>query len=206
MTQAPERPADLPTERRRPHLGIGFRQPLDDLPPDPIPSPGPSPETTTTTPRPDLLDGPGSDPDWLNDDESPDEQPPSSSEASGTRKAANPLVGKALRDTFRNGIIIASDQAHRFLASSPGQREVQLYLADDDDAANVGDPLSRIAGRRQTLGEMSEDSADVMAAMMGLAGYATKQIQKRAIASKIDERRATSDNPQPLPGDDGMAL
>jgi hypothetical protein len=37
---------------------------------------------------------------------------------------------------------------------------------------------------------MSPDTQDLMAAMMGLAGYASKQIQKAATASKLDARLA----------------
>lgn len=191
--QPPQWPDSPPS---RPSLRLGFRQPAEGLS-DQIPSPAYSPETDQELP-PDPFDAPGSGPEWTPEsDESPDDAPSSSP---GSSPARNPLVGKALRDTCRNGVIIAADQAHRFLATSPGQREAGLYRADTDDAANIGDPLSRIAARRQTLGEMNPDTADLLAAMMGLAGYATKQIQAAAIASKIDERR-TPDNPQPLPGD-----
>jgi hypothetical protein len=92
---------------------------------------------------------------------------------------------------FRNGVIIASHQAHTYLGRrTQGMAEVQLYLADEQDAESIGDPLSRIAARRDGVGEMSPDTQDLLAAMMGLAGYASKQIQRAAVAQKIDQRNA----------------
>lgn len=189
---APSETSDQPP----PSFRLGFRQPAGGLS-DQIPSPVPSPVTDQELP-PDPFDGPASDPASPPGEPSPDESGPTSSP--GSSRAANPLIGKGLRDVCRNGVIIASDQAHRFLARTPGQQEVQLYLADAADAESIGDPLARIAGRRQALGEVSEDTADLMAAMMGFLGYGAKQINKRAIASKIDERRGP-DPVQPLPED-----
>lgn len=173
-TQSPARP-------------FGFL-PARDLPTDPqtIPNPASSPEET------ELDHGPDSGTDWPAADEL--DEMPSDESSAGTRstgsstKVANPLNGQGLRDTFRNGVILVSHQANQYLARTEAQRELELYLADDQDAENIGDPLARIVGRREGLGQVSPDTADLMAAMMGLAGYATKQIQKAAIASKIQAR------------------
>lgn len=171
-----------PTPRPRTVPTIGFLQPDPELPPSGTTSPPESPPETTELPEPDSGDG------WdaSGPSESPDDTPSTGSRAGSSK---SPLVGEGLRDMFRNGVIIASHQAHTYLGRrTVGQAETQLYLADTEDAERIGDPLSRIAARRDGVGEMSPDTADLLAAMMGLAGYASKQINKAAVAQKIDQR------------------
>jgi hypothetical protein len=196
----------LRANSNRPAFGIGFLTP-DEPETDTsaealgrtIPNPARSPEETA-----DAGAEPASDFDELPDQ--PNESPAGTSSRASTR-ASNPLVGDGLRDMARNGIIIASHQVHTYVGSrTPGQRAVELYRADDEDAASIGDPLARIAGRRDGVGEMSPDTADLMAAMMGLAGYAAKQIQKNATAQKIDARTAGgAADVQPMPTPDDLA-
>jgi hypothetical protein len=100
------------------------------------------------------------------------------STASSSEGVPNPLNAEGLRDVFRGGVIIAGDQAHQFLAKSEGAREVGLYLTDEEDAANIGDPLARVAARHQGVGKVNPDTADLLAAMVGLTRYATKQISR----------------------------
>ena len=163
-------------------FGLGFRQPSQPEPPE---------ETTAgepASPNPDPLQLDGDGELVSEHDEMPDA---SSAPSAGTRSRASTPVSDGLRDFFRNGVIIASNQAHTFVGSrTPGQRQVELFQADRDDAENIGDPLSRIAARRDGVGEMSPDSADLLAAMMGLAGYAAKQLERQQIARKLDERLA----------------
>jgi hypothetical protein len=163
---------------------LGFLQPEEPepLPSETIPNPASSPETSD-------VPGPDSGPDY--DEASDPSELPGATRSTGSRAGSNPLVGAGLRDMFRNGVIIASHQAHTYLGQrTQGRADVQLYLADQQDAEAIGDPLARIAERRDGVGAMSPDTADLMAAMMGLAGYASKQIQKTAIAQKIDQRNA----------------
>jgi hypothetical protein len=166
---------------------LGFLQPEE---PEPLPSPTiPSPASP-----PETSDGPEPDSGLDYDEASDPSAGPGGTRSTASRAGSNPLVGAGLRDMFRNGVIIASHQAHTYLGRrTQGQAEVQLYLADEQDAAGIGDPLARIAERRDGVGQMSPDTADLMAAMMGLAGYASKQIQKTAIASKIDQRNAVAE-------------
>lgn len=163
---------------------LGFLQPeeTEPLQSETIPSPASSPETSDA---PEQASGP----DY--DEASDPSELPAGTRSTASRAGSNPLVGAGLKDMFRNGVIIASHQAHSYLGRrTQGQAEVQLFLADEQDAAGIGDPLARIAERRDGVGQMSPDTADLMAAMMGLAGYASKQIQKNAIAQKIDQRNA----------------
>lgn len=179
-----------PSPRERSPFGIGFRQPEEPaLPLSPtIPLPASSPETSSSAAA---VDEPDSVTDeWPDELLNPSPDDTSSPASSSEKKVPNPLVGNALRDTFRSGVIIASAQAHNYLARTQAQREAQLYLANDQDAASIGDPLSRIAARREGLGKVNPDTADLMAAMMGLAGYASRQIQLTASIRAYEQRAA----------------
>lgn len=156
-----------------------------------IPSPASSPEEEHL--------GPDSGHEY---DEASDPSENAATGGAASSRVSNPLAGEGLKSTFRAGVIIASDQAHRFLARTQGQLDTQLYLADDQDAANIGDPLAKIVARREGLGEVNPDTADLLSALMGLAGYATKQIQKQATAKQIDARTAAGEV-QHLPTEPG---
>lgn len=160
-------------------FGLGFRQPAETEEPEAtIPSPAASPEEWA-----------GEEPASEYDEASDPHASPAGTSSRGSTPDAEPSAG--LTQFGRNAVIIATAQAHQYIgARTEGMRQVELYQADDDDAENIADPLVRIAGRRDAVGEMSEDSKDLLAAMMGVAGYATKQFQKAAIAKKIDARIA----------------
>jgi len=183
---------------------LGFRQPE---PEEETPAPAPA-----TPPLSGTIPSPASSPESTSDhehepasehDEMPDEQSesPAGTRSTGSSRATKGPVGQGLQDLARNGIIIATEQVHTYVGSrTAGQRAVELYRADADDAERIGDPLARIAARRDGVGEMSPDTEDLLAAMMGLAGYAAKQIQRKAIADKIDAREAGGlGDVQPMP-------
>jgi hypothetical protein len=69
---------------------------------------------------------------------------------------------------------------HTVAAKSEAQRAVGLYLADEDDAANIGNPLGDLMHRRGDVvgGKLSPEANDFLRALMGVAGYLTKQVQK----------------------------
>lgn len=171
---------------------LGFRQPEETGEPETtIPSPASSPEATAPA-----VDELGQDSAHVWADESDPHESAAGTSSKGSTRVGNPLVGQALTETFRNGVIIASHQAHTLLVRTQGQLETGLYLADEDDAANIADPLARITARREGLGEVNPDTADMLSALMGLAGYATKQINKNAVAKKIDLRNAGVETPE----------
>jgi hypothetical protein len=160
---------------------LGFRQPAPPLTSETIPNPASSPEQTSELP------GLGQD---SAHDEPHDEQSESrdGTPSKGSSRVTNPLNGDGLRDTFRGGVLIAGDTAHRVLARTPGQQEAGLYATDEADAEAIGDPLARIAQRHEGIGEVSPDTADLLAAMMGLTRYASKQIAKSQQARALDAR------------------
>lgn len=178
-------PSDSPTLTPPRSPFLGFREPTaaEELPQlGPIPNPGSSPEES---PEP----APGSVDDWQPDESDPSDATPwteSSTDGEPTR-VPNPLAGEGLRDVFRGGVLIAGHQAHSVLARTEGQREAGLYLTDPEDAERIGDPLARIAARHEGVaGKVNPDTADLLAAMVGLTRYATKQIARNTVAKQID--------------------
>lgn len=124
-----------------------------------------------------------------------------SSPASGTRagKSSTKFASEELRKTARNGVFLASVQAQRLLVRTQAQAELNLYIADDDDQANIGDPLADIAARRS--GGAISDNPDVnsaIQALMGFGNYVVKQFQLSMIAKKYDAAAAA---PEVIPGE-----
>lgn len=176
-------------------LNIGFRTPAE--PADPpssqsLPSPSSSPEASPTL---DEL-GPDSGDDWdaASFPESPDD---TSSPGSTPAPEVQVLDNEALRDMARVGVAIAGHQAHEHLTRTPGQVEVGLYLTDEEDQAGIGDPLARIAGRHQGIGKVSPDTQDLLAALVAVARYGTKQASLAKHAKQRD--LAGAGTPQPMP-------
>lgn len=177
-------------------FGLGFRTP-DSPPSNPLPSPSPSPEGTSS-PSP-TLDGPGPDSgDEWDDASLPSREDTSSPASSPGSDAAPELIDdEALRDMARGGIAFAGHQAHTHLARTDGQKAVGLYLTDTDDQAAIGDPLARIAARHQGIGEVSQDTKDLLTSLVGIANYATKQLTLNTEAKRRDV--AGAQQPQEVP-------
>lgn len=126
----------------------------------------------------------------------PSDDPPSSSEESRAGDPAGlPVVGKrALQQTARRAVKISTRTAHGFLAKSHGQRAVQLYVADDEDAANIGNPAGSLLSRRTgTAGKLTEDQNDALQMVLGLGGFIAKQIVAAQEAAAIDVKIASGE-------------
>lgn len=194
MTAVDESPSPSPTPPpRRPLFGFGEPKSPPPTPDGPLSSQPPSPmgplagtphlvgtEEDLAALEQDSLD------EW--DDDSDLSESPGPTSSQGSTRVANPVGSEGLRDMARAGVLIAGDQAHNMLARTPGQQAVGLYRTDTEDAEAIGDPLARIAGRHQGIGEVSPDTADLLASMMGLARYATKQITKSQQAKDYDHQ------------------
>jgi hypothetical protein len=181
---------------RRSPLTIGFRPPtsLDDpLSSPPLPSPSSSPETDEELAE-DLGLGSGDDWDAASSPESPED---TSSPGSTPANDVAALDNEGLRDMARAGVAIAGHQAHQHIAREGGQKQVGLYLTDEEDQAGIGDPLARIAARHQGIGKVSPDTQDLLAALVSIARYGTKQITLAKHAKGID--LAGAGTPQPMP-------
>jgi hypothetical protein len=170
-------------------------------PSDLIPSDPPSPNGPLTFRQPET--DPASESPWLQDSDSPsgsaepseplDDLSDAPHRSSRTSSAENPMSKAAMRDAARQGVKIAGTTAHELLVHDEAGAAVGLYLADDDDAEAIGDPLANIAYRRGGLGAVANpDLADALAAMVGLALYAMKQLQRRRLAKQLRNRPSTA--------------
>jgi hypothetical protein len=154
------------------------------------------------------LDGPGSDSgtDWQSgeqlDESDPFSDPTSSPESSRADKPAALLSQGQMRATARQAVKIGTGMAHTVGAKTEAQQAVGLYLADDDDAAHIGNPLADIMHRRGDIvgGKLSPDANDFLKSLMGVAGYITKQIQKIAYVRQMEAPGQQADV-QPFPSE-----
>lgn len=116
------------------------------------------------------------------------------SPAAGDRPAA--LLSKAqMRATARTAVKVGTGMAHTVAAKTPAQQQVGLYLADDEDAHAIGDPLADIAYRRGDVvgGKLSPDANDLLRSMMGVAGYFAKQVAKIGEVRRLEAGAAAAE-------------
>jgi hypothetical protein len=90
--------------------------------------------------------------------------------------------------------------AHTVAANTQAKRDVGLYLADDEDAVNIGDPLAEIAYRRGDIvgGKLSPDANDLLRSMMGVGNYFAKQVALLGEVRRLQAGQAAGEV-QPLP-------
>lgn len=190
----------------RPTGGLLFRQPeAPETSPSDLPSP--SDETSPSDP----LDASRSASEPPHDEpNAPSEGDPTSSRGSSTSRPAA-LSKRTLRDAVRRGVLMAGSVANGVLARDQASQQLGLYLADEDDAKAIGDPLAEIAHRRGGIGAAGNpDVADAIAALVGLALYGAKQFalfaEARMYRAQLAERGGVpegagepADDQQPAP-------
>lgn len=132
----------------------------------------------------------------LSETDEDDESAPRSSRASS---AGKPLGKAALKAATIKGVLIGTEMAHRAVARTEGQRQVGLMLADNEDAENIGDPLTELIHRRGGIAgaaaAANPDVGDAIRMMMGLANFASKQVAAAMEARAIDEAHAAGFRP-----------
>jgi len=171
----PQQPLPSP---RGPRLPLFFQpraqeETTEHLPPS-------EPASSTETELAAAEDGPAWD--SAGDPPSSEHDPSDEGTSSTGSRAGSPGVklGKAAaRATAAKGVIIGSGMLHRMATRAETiQREAGLFLADAEDAEAIGNPLGDIIARRGGVAgkALSPDHADALSAVMGLAGYASKQI------------------------------
>lgn len=185
------RPTVPSVESLRPSGALAFLQPTDE-PSDPS-SPSDPLAATETSPS----DPP--DP-WLSSTEEtsgPLEDDEPERRSSTASRAGSALSKRTLRDAIRHGVLMAGSIAHQVLARQEAQQRVGLYLADEDDAQAIGDPVTNIVHRHGGIGAAGNpDLADAIAAMIGLALYGTKQLARFAEARMLAaEQRPVQEQP-----------
>jgi hypothetical protein len=67
----------------------------------------------------------------------------------------------------------------RLTAPGSAEREVGLFLPDEEDVTNIAAPVAGLVSRRLPEGVASPDVADLIALAAGVAGWAVKQIRLR---------------------------
>lgn len=196
-TAVDDSPSPTPS-RSRSALSLGFRSPVDPLSSPTLPSPSSSPE---------ILDepAPDSEAEWfdesgpsLDDTPSQGSTPGSDDDAAGEGVKVELFTEEELIDLARGGVAQAGEKAHELFATSEGQQAVDLYRTDVEDQANIGDPIARIASRHQgSVGKVNPDTKDFLSMLVGIAGYATKQLNKRNEARALDAGRVLPQPEQP---------
>ena len=186
-------------------LRLGFLPATPDaLLPSQLPTPSPPPDGESLT-DPEAPAGSGSGDGWDDESypESPDDTPsPASTPESDAEAVKVELFREEeLQALARGGVAAAGEKAHDLFATTPGQQHVGLYLTDPTDQAQIGDPLASIAARHQGVaGKVNPDTKDLLSAMVGLFGYATKQINRRTEARALDAGAGRlAGDPQPVP-------
>jgi hypothetical protein len=113
----------------------------------------------------------------------------------GDAKPAALLSKAQMRATARTAVTVSTGMAHTVAAKTPAQKQLGLYLADDEDARAIGDPLADIAHRRGDIvgGKLSPDANDLLRSMMGVAGYFAKQVAKIGEVRRIEAGAAAAE-------------
>lgn len=154
--------------------------------PIPLPEPEPSPLFTPTSPPPIPIPGepttsePGAA--WS---ESPDTSP---SSESGDASASPPRSTRArlreLRKMAAAAVTTAGGMAHQLLTrEGSAERQIGLWVPDEDDVTAISEPLAGLASRRMPEGAENPDLADAIALVLGLVTYAVKQRARAAQAA-----------------------
>jgi len=189
--QLDESPPPIPSQSSGPRSrSLFFSGQEDDQPESLYP-----PETGEGTAAADAASA--SEPDWTSDgyaDPSDDEHPTSTASQAGDRPAQ--LLSKAqMRKTAETAVKVGTGMAHTVAAKTEAQQRVGLYLADDEDAANIGHPLADIAHRRGDVvgGKLSPDANDLLRSMLGVAGYFAKQVAKIGAVRQLEAGAAAAE-------------
>ena len=160
----------------------------------------PSPASPGTTEPP-----PAEDPGFDSAGPPPGESDPSASAGTGDQGSATRaserkgiFASEENKKLARNAVLIGSYRAHQMLARTQGQIRAGLYLADDEDAEHMGDPLANIAARHTGISSDNPDVNDGIAALIGFANYVAKQFTRAMLAKRLDQE---ANAPQVIPGE-----
>lgn len=167
-------------------FGLTFSPPTDE----PIPSPSPSlddqPTAGETWPA-----GPPTDPSPSDSDELPDElDDPDENAPTGSRSASaagRRAVAAAQKAAARKAIRMGATMLHARLAQDEAAQAAGVFLMDDDTAAGIADPLSRIAARHMPADSAlaNPDVTDGISAMMGVADYVRLVVEQQQHAAQL---------------------
>ncbi len=156
------------------------------------PEPG-APTDASSEPSPNGADS------WDDFDELPPADEPSPTTSSRDRTRFRGFTDPAVfAEPIGAAVGMASVVVH-YARKAPAD----LWIADDDDIANIAGPLARIAARHSPIaGGEASDLADGISAALGVANYAVKNI--RATAQLAPQAPlAPMPNQEPAPPEPG---
>ncbi|MBM7510056.1 hypothetical protein JOE61_003870 [Nocardioides salarius] len=105
---------------------------------------------------------------------------------------------------MRQAVATAGGAAHQFLTrDGTPERDAGLYLPDDDDLEAISDPLAGLASRRAPSGVENPDVTDLVRLVLGVVGYAVKQLNTRAAIATYYAEEPQPAPPADLGADDG---
>lgn len=125
---------------------------------------------------------------------------PSSSDAgagSGSRPRSTRARLTELRKMTAAAVRTAGGLAHELLTrDGTPEREVGMWLPDDDDVTAIGEPLAGLASRRMPEGAENPDLADAVALVLGVVAYVVKQ-RARAAQTRFWQPAEQPEDPEP---------
>lgn len=168
----------------------------------------PDPTTTETSPSPGPSDLPS--PDLLQEEGWPSEADGSDagdasetgprSRTSSRGSSADDGIGDELFANLTRGLVQAGgEELHETLARDDAARAVGLWLTDEADQSNIGDPLARMINRHVSLGDVADDTdaGDAIAALVGLVVYGVRQFGAWRVARRLRRGAVTVETPEP---------
>lgn len=106
--------------------------------------------------------------------------------ASSRGSSASSMPKARVQEASRKAVLMAGEGAHQLLAHDEWDEQVDLYRADEKDAAGIGDPVGAIVHRHGLLGAAANpDVMDGINALVGLAVYGWKQVERYREARRL---------------------
>lgn len=160
--------------------------PVSDPSSDPSQSLSPSEDPTPTSPlfrptrspeQPDPETDPESSPNLGGFETAADDSPATPSAPRSTGRARL----RALKATVATAVQTVGGVAHTLLTrEGTPEREVQLWIPDEEDVESISDPLASLASRRMPEGAENPDVTDLVRLALGVVRYVFKQRDKAA--------------------------
>lgn len=177
-TTSPDSPTSNDDEDLAPMPGF---QPLASPPPDPA-------ETTRIYPT---INDDDAEAGWADPDVEVGPRATSPTGSGSSRASTERLDPTDLQGMTHAVVGMASMVIHWARARRRPNLHPSVWVADDEDQANIGDPMARLAARHAPIGgEASKDAIDVVEMMMGTTAYALKHLPNEALEFSPEEEPA----------------
>jgi hypothetical protein len=95
---------------------------------------------------------------------------------------------------MRKAVETAGGVAHQLLARTSPEQHHGVWLPDDDDVADIAEPLASLASRRAPAAIDNPDAADLMALGAALLAYVVKNLTLRSQLGPADLEGTVEDH------------